>query len=194
MGTEKQRKSSETEHMTWSQWDFYKGFFTNLWSDGESSAETVHCLVILSTEVEEDAETTLKLRVHLGWVNIGCLQVHGLDVGIQRPARGKSNKERAKRKRYLCICILLNVRDAHSGSNDPNLSLSFSLSLELSLERSRSLCSQTEWYFGLCFSQSRRVSQACLCSDSLVKLTASAMRAVRLSFFSSIHLWEEWWQ
>lgn len=83
------------------------------------------------------------------------------------------------------------VCDTHSGSRDPNLSLSLSLSLAPSFWRSRSFCSHTERYFGLCFSQSRRVSQACLCSDSFVKLTANAMRAVRLSFFSSIHLMRE---
>lgn len=84
-----------------------------------------------------------------------------------------------------CVC------DTHSGSSDPNLSLSLSLSPAPSFCCSRSFCSHTERYFGLCFSQSRRVSQACLCSDSLVKLTANAIRAVRLSFFSSIHLMKE---
>lgn len=86
------------------------------------------------------------------------------------------------------ITMPRHVCDTHSGSSDPNLSLSLSLSLVPSLWWSRSFCSHTERYFGLCFSQSRRVSQACLCSDSLVKLTANAIRAVRLSFFSSIHL------
>ena len=47
----------------------------------------------------------------------------------------------------------------------------------------------TRWaYAGVYRSQSRRVSQACRCRDSLVKLTASAIRAVRLSGFSSRHL------
>lgn len=72
--------------------------------------------------------------------------------------------------------------DTYSGSNDPNRSLSLSLSLALSLSPSRSCCCHTDRYFGLCFSQSRRVSQACLCSDSFVKLTARAIRAVKLSF------------
>lgn len=77
-----------------------------------------------------------------------------------------------------------------SGKRDPNRSLSFSLSLAPSLSFSRSLCSRMCRYLGLCLSQSRSVSQACLCSDSLVKLTAKAISAVRLSFFRSIHLGE----
>ena len=87
---------------------------------------------------------------------------------------------------------LIQPSGTHSGSREPNLSLRISCSWAPSLSpRSRSLCSCTERYFGLCLSQSRRLSQACLCSDSLVKLTARAMRAVRLSFFSSMHLAEE---
>lgn len=76
----------------------------------------------------------------------------------------------------------------YSGSSDPNLSLSFSLSCTPSLSFSLSLCSRICRYFGLCLSQSRSVSQACRCSDSLVKLTARAIKAVKLSFFNSIHL------
>lgn len=170
-------------------------FYTNLWCDRESGAETVHSLVVLPAEVEENSQTTLQLRVHLGGVRVSCMQIQGLDISEQRSVpetQKKKNKESQKISMiHFKPKVILNPTcacDTHSGSSDPNLSLSLSLSLAPSCWRSRSFCSHTERYLGLCFSQSRRVSQACLCSDSLVKLTANAIRAVRLSFFSSIHL------
>lgn len=109
---------------------------------------------------------------------------------------GEINKQKGEKNIYIgqhlrlggCWMGVPQERRTHSGSSDPNLSLSESLPLAPSFWRSRSCCSHTGRYLGLCFSQSRRVSQACLCSDSLVKLTASVIRAVRLLFFSSMHL------
>jgi len=90
---------------------------------------------------------------------------------------------------HIVYLIFQSIEEtSYSGRRDPNLSLSFSLSLTLSRSFSRSCCSRICRYLRLYLNQSRSVSQACLCSDSLVKLTAKAMRAVRLSFFSSIHL------
>lgn len=102
----------------------------------------------------------------------------------------KTRRKENKQKSHFCNMSAERLPGfiTHSGNSDPNRSFSFSLSWPPSLWRSCSDCSHTDWYFGLCFSQSRNVSQACLCSDSLVKLTASAISAVRLSFFSSIHL------
>lgn len=139
------------------------------------------------------------------------MQEQGLDISKQRSEQEKQKETKGQRESQMIlhyitnilecldtrsVCSVLNLNptrmcDTHSGSSDPNLSLSLSLSPAPSFWRSRSFCSHTERYFGLCFSQSRRVSQACLCSDSLVKLTANAIRAVRLSFFSSIHLMKE---
>lgn len=55
-------------------------FYTNLWCDRESSAETVHCLVVLPAEVKENSQTTLQLGVHLSGVRVRCMQEQGLDI------------------------------------------------------------------------------------------------------------------
>lgn len=69
------------------------GVHANLWRDRESGTETVHRLVILSTEVEENSQTTLQLGVHLGRVRVGCTQEQGLDVRKQRSVQEKQGKK-----------------------------------------------------------------------------------------------------
>ena len=58
--------------------------YTNLWCDRKSGGETVHRLVVLSAEVEENSQTTLQLRVHLSGVGVCCTQEQGLDISKQR--------------------------------------------------------------------------------------------------------------
>lgn len=64
-------------------------FFPHLRCDGQSSAETVHCFVVLPAEVEQNSQATLKLWVHLRGVRISRLQEQILDVSKQRSVREK---------------------------------------------------------------------------------------------------------
>lgn len=171
-------------------WDSGSRCGTNLRCDGQSGAETVHRFVVLPAQVEQNPEPALELRVYLGGVRISRLEEQILDVGKQSSVL-KQKKRGQIETMAGCWISGRHEHRTHSGSSDPNLSLSLSRPLAPSFWRWRWCCSHTEPYLGLCFSQSRRVSQACLCRDSLVKLTANAIRAVRLSFFSSIHLKKE---
>lgn len=80
---------------------------SNLWRDGQSCTEAVHRLVVLSAEVKENAQTTLQLRVHLGGVRVGRLQVEGLDVSKQRSGSRKTTRNR---RVFKCFLGTLNPR------------------------------------------------------------------------------------
>lgn len=73
---------------------------SNLWCDGESRTKTVHRLVVLSAEVEENPQTTLQLRVHLGGVRVGRLQEEGLDIGKQRSVSRKTTRDQTVFKHF----------------------------------------------------------------------------------------------
>lgn len=92
-GTNKMGAQMRTEHGVWPQrWRLNRGFFTNLRCDRQSSAKTVHCLVVLPAKVEENSKATLQLGVHLGGVGVGRMQEQSLDISEQRSVQEKQTE------------------------------------------------------------------------------------------------------
>lgn len=78
-----------------SPFHFRASFLSDLWRDRESRTKAVHRLVVLSAQVEKNAQTTLQLRVHQGGVRVGRLQEEGLDIGKQRSTLQKKTHKKS---------------------------------------------------------------------------------------------------